>query len=249
MRAMVAASVLVLTMGLGTGACALLVAGSGDPSTMVVSAHPVGPLMLSATELDADSVAVERCPGLQPAVLAALLDVAAGTAGARNPGALVDQLCTAGARVSLPRALGSMGLPSGQIASVLILATALELDPSLPAPAGRALLFASAQLGVPYLWGGTGAGGFDCSGLVQAAYRVGGVGLPRVAQDQFDAGPPVVGPAEPGDLVFFGAGPDAVDHVGLYLGDNEMIDAPHTGAFVRIEQVDQADLVGMTRPG
>ncbi len=75
--------------------------------------------------------------------------------------------------------------------------------------------------------------------------------LPRVAQGQFDAGPVLAGGAtvEPGDLIFFGTGPSAVDHVGLYVGAGEMIDAPHTGALVRYDDADWSGLVGATRPG
>ena len=75
--------------------------------------------------------------------------------------------------------------------------------------------------------------------------------LHPLAQAQFDAGPPV--PADstvlPGDLLFYGSGPSGVDHVGLYVGDGEMIDAPHTGALVRVESAGWTGLAGATRPG
>lgn len=109
------------------------------------------------------------------------------------------------------------------------------------------------QLGVPYVWGGETPGvDFDCSGLVQYAYREAGVSLPRVAQDQYDAGPSVPPGAtvEPGDLVFFGSGVDEVEHVGMYVGDGLMIDAPHTGAVVRFDRVAGfMPIVGVTAPG
>jgi cell wall-associated NlpC family hydrolase len=105
-----------------------------------------------------------------------------------------------------------------------------------------AVAWALAQIGTPYVWGGeTPGAGFDCSGLVQAAYRVAGVALPRVAQDQYDATPKLAPGAalEPGDLVFFGDGTAAIDHVGLFVGvvggADVMVDAPHTGADVRAE--------------
>ena len=60
---------------------------------------------------------------------------------------------------------------------------------------------------------------------------------------------PAGSPAEPGDLVFFGGSAASVDHVGIYVGEGEMIDAPHTGAVVRFDDAAQADLVGATRPG
>ena len=107
---------------------------------------------------------------------------------------------------------------------------------------GVAVDWALAQVGTPYVWGGETPGvGFDCSGLVQAAYNVAGVSLPRVAQDQYDAGPqlPTGTPLQPGDLVFFGAGPTDVTHVGIYVGTTGrqafMVDAPHAGADVRVE--------------
>ncbi len=134
--------------------------------------------------------------------------------------------------------------------TVLVLSLAFADDPAVTGSAVAAIEFAAGQLGTPYLWGGTGQGGFDCSGLVQAAYQRAGIELPRVAQDQFDAGPPVPDATgvQPGDLLFFGSGADGVDHVGLYVGAGEMIDAPHTGAAVRLEDADWPDLVGATRP-
>ena len=102
--------------------------------------------------------------------------------------------------------------------------------------------WALSQIGTPYIWGGETPGvGFDCSGLVQAAYAVADVSLPRVAQEQYDATPklPPGSPLQTGDLVFFGSGPDGIDHVGLFVGvvagEDVMVDAPHTGADVRAE--------------
>ncbi len=126
-----------------------------------------------------------------------------------------------------------------------------------------ALEWALAQIGTPYVWGGETPGvGFDCSGLVQAAYEVAGVALPRVAQDQYDATPKLAAGVAlaPGDLVFFGSGPAAIDHVGLFAGivngRDVMVDAPHTGADVRVEAFGDARgarfgslvFVGATRP-
>jgi len=115
-----------------------------------------------------------------------------------------------------------------------------------------ALRAAMRQLGVPYRWGGETPAGFDCSGLVQWSYAHAGVVLPRVAQDQYDAGPPVTSGAalRPGDLVFFGPGPVDVTHVGIYLGDGRFVDAPHTGAVVRVDLLAgfTPSFVGATRP-
>lgn len=109
--------------------------------------------------------------------------------------------------------------------------------PAASGAAGRAVAFALAQLGVPYLYGGESRAGYDCSGLVQAAYRAAGINLPRVAQEQYDAGPhlPATTQLQPGDLVFFGQNTGDVEHVGIVVAPGEMVDAPHTGAFVRTE--------------
>ena len=114
-----------------------------------------------------------------------------------------------------------------------------------------AVAYALAQLGTPYLWGGEGAGGFDCSGLVQAAYGAADVSLPRVAQAQYDATAANAVPldqVQAGDLVFFGASLAAITHVGIVVSPGEMVDAPHSGAVVRIESYAWPDLLAATRP-
>ncbi|MHB1854871.1 MAG: C40 family peptidase, partial [Acidimicrobiales bacterium] len=108
---------------------------------------------------------------------------------------------------------------------------------------------ALAQVGKPYVYGGTGPDGFDCSGLVMEAYASAGVTLPRVAQDQYDFGPQLAAgtPLQPGDIVFFGT-PTAITHDGIYIGNGMMVDAPHTGADVRVESYLWSDFAGATRP-
>lgn len=105
---------------------------------------------------------------------------------------------------------------------------------------------ALSQLGVPYQWGGESPGhDFDCSGLVQWAYGKAGISLPRVAADQAKEGVAVTAAdAQPGDLVFFGS---PIHHVGIYLGNGKMVDAPYTGADVRIESVDLSSCTAIRR--
>ena len=121
------------------------------------------------------------------------------------------------------------------------------------AGAARAIDFAKAQLGEPYLWAATGPDQWDCSGLTMRAWEAGGISLPHWSVAQYEVSTPVArGDAQPGDLVFFGpvAGDIySIHHVALYLGNNEMIEAPFTGSFVRISSVDsQPDLYGFARP-
>jgi cell wall-associated NlpC family hydrolase len=101
--------------------------------------------------------------------------------------------------------------------------------------AEKALAFARAQIGKPCVWGASGPGSYDCSGLTQAAWKAAGVALPRATRDQVHAGRTVtLADARPGVLVFFHG--DA-GHVGLWLGDGMMIHAPKPGTYVREESV------------
>ncbi|MFJ6391738.1 NlpC/P60 family protein [Streptomyces sp. NPDC091972] len=108
-------------------------------------------------------------------------------------------------------------------------------DSSYATKAAKALAFARAQIGKPYVWGATGPDSYDCSGLTQAAWKAAGVDLPRVTYDQVNAGTTVsLADAQPGDLVFFY---DDISHVGLYIGNGMMIHAPKPGAYVREESI------------
>ncbi|MFE6828158.1 NlpC/P60 family protein [Streptomyces sp. NPDC057690] len=108
-------------------------------------------------------------------------------------------------------------------------------DPSYATKAEKALAFARAQIGKPYVWGATGPDSYDCSGLTQAVWKAAGVTLPRTTYDQVNAGTTVsLADARPGDLIFFY---DDVSHVGVYIGNGMMIHAPKPGAYVREESV------------
>ncbi|MDH6568309.1 cell wall-associated NlpC family hydrolase [Streptomyces sp. SAI-117] len=113
--------------------------------------------------------------------------------------------------------------------------TPTATDSSYATKAAKALAFARAQIGKPYVWGATGPDSYDCSGLTQAAWKAAGVDLPRVTYDQVNAGTTVsLSDAQPGDLVFFY---DDISHVGLYIGNGMMIHAPKPGAYVREESI------------
>lgn len=109
-----------------------------------------------------------------------------------------------------------------------------------------ALDFAYAQLGKPYVWGATGPESYDCSGLTGAIWRAAGVSLPRTSQQQYAAGRKVAkADLQPGDLVFFY---DDLHHVGFYIGNGQMIDAPRPGKSVQITGIDTMPYAGATRP-
>ncbi|MEU9774983.1 NlpC/P60 family protein [Streptomyces sp. NPDC047968] len=119
--------------------------------------------------------------------------------------------------------------------------------PSGPADgrAARAVAYAYGALGKPYVWGATGPGAYDCSGLTQAAWRSAGVALPRTTYTQIEAGRRVArSQLAPGDLVFFYPG---ITHVGLYIGDGRMIHAPRPGSPVRIAGIDEMPFAGAVR--
>lgn len=117
--------------------------------------------------------------------------------------------------------------------------------PKLSGPVGRAargaIALAQAYLGTPYVWGGESPRGFDCSGLVQYIYGKQGVSIPRTSQEQWKTGQRVAkSQLRPGDVVFF-VGSDgtrnAPGHEGIYIGHGKFIEAPHTGATVRISNL------------
>ncbi|MFI0898789.1 NlpC/P60 family protein [Streptomyces sp. NPDC020983] len=112
--------------------------------------------------------------------------------------------------------------------------------------ADKAIAFARDQIGEPYVWGATGPGSWDCSGLTQAAYKAAGVTLPRTTGDQVNVGTRVSqSDMQPGDLVFFYSDHS---HVGIYIGGGNMIHAPHTGTVVKIAPITEMPIYGVVRP-
>lgn len=115
----------------------------------------------------------------------------------------------------------------------------------------RAVDFALAQVGDPYVWAANGPDSWDCSGLTRGAYLSVGVSLPRVSRQQFWAGP-LVGRGDllPGDLLFFAynpADPSSIHHVAMYIGSGLMVHAPQTGDVVRIAPVWSEEYAGAVR--
>ncbi|MFF3915294.1 NlpC/P60 family protein [Streptomyces sp. NPDC001852] len=143
---------------------------------------------------------------------------------------------------------GDVTLPGRASRSASDTRDALEQAGTVTAPNARAAAavdYAYAKLGSPYVWGAAGPNAFDCSGLVQAAYRAAGISLPRTTYAQIDAGRRVSrSELQPGDLVFFYSG---ISHVGIYVGDGQIIHAPNPSAPVRLAPLDLMPFAGATR--
>ncbi|WP_327283049.1 MULTISPECIES: NlpC/P60 family protein [unclassified Streptomyces] len=123
-------------------------------------------------------------------------------------------------------------------------------DPGASVPssgrAATAVMAARSAVGRPYVWGSTGPSAFDCSGLMVWSYRQAGVSLPRTSQAQRHAGRQVpLSQAQPGDLVTYRS--DA-SHVGMYVGNGQVVHAPYPGARVRYDPVGMMPVSSVTRP-
>ena len=130
----------------------------------------------------------------------------------------------------------SHGIPASGVTQ---LPTWFTLPPGTPRAVTTAISYAVAQLGKPYIWGGTGPDGYDCSGLVMMAYQAAGISLPRTTFQQVYAGTPVYSTAQlqPGDLIFTPGSdgtPTNPGHVGMYLGEGLVEEAPETGLDIMI---------------
>lgn len=119
----------------------------------------------------------------------------------------------------------------------------LNYNEPVNAKVQKVISVAKAQMGKPYRWGATGPSSFDCSGLMQYAFKNGaGVSLPRVSRDQATVGKKVSkAELQPGDLVFFAKG-GRIHHVGMYLGNDQYIHAPQTGDVVKISKLSSRTL-------
>ncbi len=223
-----------------------------DRDRRLLRGSPIVLVALAATAFGV--VPASAPPGGAGGLLTAADVRGAGPAGAATAGAGV-----AAARV--PDDLQSIRFDPVGFRTPAAVPVALPEQPpvtttALPGTAAAAAIeFALAQRGLPYVWGGDGPQqgdeGFDCSGLTTAAYAYAGVALPRTAHTQYYRGPHVPAGAGllPGDLVFYGV-PERVHHVGLYLGNGMMVNAPRRGKPVQIARVRYPGdtYLGATRP-
>jgi gamma-D-glutamyl-L-lysine dipeptidyl-peptidase len=138
-------------------------------------------------------------------------------------------------------------LPGGRVRTPDGAGTLTGTAPPLRATKASIIAQAKRFLGTHYLWGGLSSWGFDCSGIVWDVYRVHGLTIPRDADPQFHHGTPVARNAlEPGDLLFFGS-PSYAEHDAIYLGNNQMLEAPDSAHRVRIVPVRWTHYIGARR--
>jgi len=121
-------------------------------------------------------------------------------------------------------------------------------QPPAPSPGGSAaqtaINFAMSKVGGPYVWGGNGPVGYDCSGLSSAAFAAAGVYMPRTATDQYFSAPRYIpmGQWQPGDLIFWGDG-GSFYHVGIYIGGGQVVNALNPGSGITVSRIDW--MIGM----
>ena len=121
-----------------------------------------------------------------------------------------------------------------------------EPAPSHGAGAEAAISAAQSYLGVPYVWAGESYDGVDCSGLTMLAYQAAGIELTHSSRVQYGEGEQVdLDDAQPGDLIFWSSDgtQEGIYHVAIYLGDDEMIEAPTFGVPVQITSVRYSDIM------
>ncbi|MBV9379858.1 MAG: C40 family peptidase [Streptosporangiaceae bacterium] len=232
----------------------------GQPLVVVVMANatPAEAAALAARMPKGRDVLWVAPPGTTPKQATAYRAIVAA-----HPGFRVESLPAALVAGSAParsaRAAGAgRWSPAGALAAATLTSayasTAYRLE-SVPAQARTVVSWAEQQLGKPYQWGAAGPGSFDCSGLTMDALAQAGITVTHNANAQWrqTRGHPVAeNLLTPGDLVFYAGAdgsPTAPGHVGIYVGNGEIIDAPYTGANVRFDPLTSiSGYVGATDP-
>lgn len=228
----------------------------GEIRTEIMALHDVVAAPGRSTAASSSSTSATDFASALSALSALPTTGAAGT-GSDVVGRLLGTLSGATGADELARSalLGAGAAPGAAAGAAVVPAApaapvgpATAPDGATDGVAGRSVVETARQyLGVPYVWGGEslGEGGLDCSGLVQLVYSAHGVDLPRVARDQMRQGTEVgsLAEARPGDLVVQRGG----KHIGIYVGDGQMIHAPKPGRTVEITDVTDASVTTIRR--
>jgi cell wall-associated NlpC family hydrolase len=218
-----------------------------DPTLeMLTNGNPGQFLNQAATVQELDNQAGMRLSTLQKAQLAA----ARAQATAKEQIVTVDQLQTEiNSKVSAIHAKLAV-LDSSEMSQALAIFQQTGQYPDFTPPTGDsaeaiALRYALTRRGDPYVWAAAGPSEFDCSGLIVWAYAQEGIALPHYTGSLWNSGLHVSrADLQPGDLVFFF--PD-ISHVGMYIGNGLMVDAPSTGQVVQVQSVFWNEYVGAVR--
>jgi peptidoglycan DL-endopeptidase CwlO len=215
---------------------------AASAATQTVLNQVQGQLVQLVAEQQAQ-IAAQQAAQVKAQLLAAAQAAQAGAA--RAAAATAPRASSNQSKQSNQSNQSNQSASSNTAASVASVARSDSLLPAGPIPApssgaAAAIAYARAQIGKPYQWGASGPGSFDCSGLTMMAWAAGGVSLPHFSGAQYaDTAHIPIADLEPGDLVFFGSD---IHHVGLYIGNGQMIDAPDTGSFVRVDSIFWSDL-------
>jgi len=195
--------------------------------------------------LQSEQQTINALIGKQQAVLATTQTLAAAQVAATT------QVSRGQARIALPKAAPAVAAKAAAAAPKAAprpVAAPIAAVPAVTSSkAAAALRYAYAQLGKPYRYGAAGAQTFDCSGLTMKAWAAAGVSIGHNAAGQYASTRHVARSAlQPGDLVYFG---HPIHHVGIYIGGGKFIEAPYTGARLRISNLsNRHDYVGASRP-
>lgn len=194
--------------------------------------------------LQSEQQTINALIGKQQAVLATTQTQAAAQVAATT------QVSRGQTRIALPKAapaLAAKAVAAPKAAPRQVTAPIAAVPAVTSSKAAAVLRYAYAQLGKPYRYGASGARSFDCSGLTMRAWAAAGVSIGHNAAGQYASTRHVARSAlQPGDLVYFG---HPIHHVGIYIGGGKFIEAPYTGADLRISNLsNRHDYAGASRP-